>query len=184
MNYPFRSYFLAIISYLGLLIFAASKQFYSPSKSATASSSMFIEAISTNHLNLSKSTSGSSLSKAQALQNNLESLHSKSEINQKSTDRNNSENIDDVGSGTQKSKIPIFRPLPEIPEEMRYEAFNSLIVARFVVGKNGEVLKVELVKSADDPRLNSLLIKSLKKWRFEPSTQDLIVEIKVNFRVE
>lgn len=50
-------------------------------------------------------------------------------------------------------------------------------------------ISVELIKSCNNPRLNQLLLRNLRKWKFAPaniagvttaSTQD----IKVNFKVE
>lgn len=80
------------------------------------------------------------------------------------------------------------RPLPEIPEELRQDAFNSYAIARFNIAADGSAA-VELIKPCNNPRLNQLLLQSLRKWKFAPasalgvavaSTQD----VKVNFKVE
>ena len=80
------------------------------------------------------------------------------------------------------------RPLPEIPEELRQEAFNNYAIARFHIAADGSAT-VELIKPCNNPRLNQLLLQSLRKWKFSPahtagiavsSTQD----VKVNFKVE
>ena len=81
---------------------------------------------------------------------------------------------------------PIFHPLPQIPDELRLEAFNSKALARFYISAAGEVVKVELLKPCANPRLNSLLLKSLKKWKFPASNngKDLQQDIEVEFKVE
>lgn len=77
----------------------------------------------------------------------------------------------------------VARPLPEIPQELRQEAFNSFAIARFDIKKDGS-FSVELIKPCNNPRLNQLLLKSLKKWQFAESKQDHIQDIRVNFKVE
>lgn len=83
-----------------------------------------------------------------------------------------------------KKMAPIFNPLPQIPDDLRDEAFESSATARFFISNDGMVLRVELIVPSNSPRLNFLLLKSLKKWRFprdnSPSTQD----IRVNFLVK
>ncbi len=79
---------------------------------------------------------------------------------------------------------PIFQPLPEIPDELRFEAFNSKAVARFYVDASGNVVRVELIKPCHDPKLNQLLLKSLQKWRFYSSRTGIVQDIVVTFKVE
>ncbi len=79
---------------------------------------------------------------------------------------------------------PIYQPLPEIPDELRFEAFNSKAVARFFVMKNGKVANVELIKPCSDPRLNHLLLKSLREWKFPANSSGFIQEVNVTFKVE
>ena len=81
----------------------------------------------------------------------------------------------------------IFRPKPEIPDDLKEEAFSSAALARFHVAADGSV-EVELVRPTPDPRLNHILLETLKKWRFMPAimngkpvatTQDLTVNFEV-----
>ena len=82
-----------------------------------------------------------------------------------------------------KKIAPLFQPLPEIPLDMRNEAFSTKIIAKFYIEKDGSVSDVELLEISHNPRLNLLLLKSLKKWRFEASDQDLTQIINVKFAV-
>lgn len=81
----------------------------------------------------------------------------------------------------------IVRPMPQIPDDLREDAFNSAALARFHIAVDGSV-KVELAKPTPNPRLNRVLLDSLRKWRFMPaikngkpveSTEEIVVKIEV-----
>lgn len=80
--------------------------------------------------------------------------------------------------------VPIANPLPEIPQDLRVEAFQSEAIARFYIDSAGNVEKVELVKPCANPRLNNLLLKSLRQWKFSPSNKSSTQDINVKFRVQ
>jgi len=98
------------------------------------------------------------------------------------------------GTGSSQGEInansgarAIVQPMPQIPDDLRAEAFNFAALARFHIAVDGSV-KVELVKPTPNPRLNRILLDSLKKWRFIPaikngkpvdSTEDIVVKIEV-----
>jgi protein TonB len=81
----------------------------------------------------------------------------------------------------------IVQPMPQIPDDLREEAFSSTALARFHIAADGSA-KVELAKPTPNPRLNWILLDSLKKWRFIPaikngkpvaSTEEIVVRIEV-----
>lgn len=81
----------------------------------------------------------------------------------------------------------IIRPMPQIPDDLREEAFNFVASARFHISVDGSAT-VELAKSTPDPRLNKILLDSLRKWRFIPaikngkpvaSTEEINVRLEV-----
>ncbi len=81
----------------------------------------------------------------------------------------------------------IVRPMPQIPDDLREGAFNSAALARFHIAVDGSAT-VELAKPTQNPRLNRILLDSLRKWRFIPaikngkpvaSTEDIIIKIEV-----
>jgi len=86
-------------------------------------------------------------------------------------------------SGT-KNAGPIYNPLPQIPDDLRVEAFKSESIAYFHIDAAGNVEHVELIKYCANPRLNALLLKSLKSWRFKALEVATTQEIKVKFKVE
>jgi outer membrane biosynthesis protein TonB len=83
-----------------------------------------------------------------------------------------------------KRAEPIYQPLPAIPNELRYEALNTTAKGRFYVDAKGNVLKVELINPCNEPKLNFLLLKQLKKWKFEAGTISFVQDINVTFKVE
>jgi len=81
----------------------------------------------------------------------------------------------------------ILQPLPQIPDDLRREAFNSSVLARFHIAPDGSA-EVELARPTQDVRLNRLVMDSLKKWRFMPaikngkpvaSVEEILVKIEV-----
>ncbi len=81
----------------------------------------------------------------------------------------------------------IIHPMPQIPEDLRAEAFNAAALVRFHIAVDGSV-EEELVKPTPNPLLNRILLDSLKKWRFMPaikggkpvaSTEEILVKIEV-----
>ncbi len=80
--------------------------------------------------------------------------------------------------------VPIYQPLPAIPDELRSEAFNSFAIARFYINQEGSVDNVELIKPCANPKLNQLLLKSLKKWKFSSKNKSSHQDIKVTFEVK
>ncbi len=65
----------------------------------------------------------------------------------------------------------IVRPMPQIPEELRQDALSASAVARFHVAADGTAT-VELAKPTPNPRINRLLLDTLKNWRFFPAIKD------------
>lgn len=81
----------------------------------------------------------------------------------------------------------IVHPKPQIPDDMREETFKFTPLARFHIAADGS-FNVELVKPTPNPRLNRILLDSLKSWRWFPeimngkpvaSTKDVVVNIEV-----
>jgi len=81
----------------------------------------------------------------------------------------------------------IVRPMPQIPDDLREGAFNAAALARFHIAVDGSAI-VELARPTPNPRLNRILLDSLRKWRFIPaikngrpvaSTEDIVVKIEV-----
>jgi len=62
----------------------------------------------------------------------------------------------------------LYRPMPDIPEELRHRELTVVAMARFQVAADGSVT-VTLLQATADPRLNAALMSALQKWRFFPA---------------
>ncbi|HTR61913.1 MAG TPA: energy transducer TonB [Candidatus Binataceae bacterium] len=84
-----------------------------------------------------------------------------------------------VGSGTGSGGIgsdslgahALYAPVPEIPDDLREEAINTVAIAHFRVTYDGQIT-VSLVKMTENPRLNKLILDTLKQWRFFPAMKN------------
>ena len=65
----------------------------------------------------------------------------------------------------------IYAPVPEIPDDLREDAIQTVAVAHFTVTYDGEVT-VSLVTKTESPRLNQILLDALKQWRFFPAMKN------------
>ena len=81
----------------------------------------------------------------------------------------------------------IAQPLPELPDDLRDQAYQTVAIARFAIHVDGSV-DVELIKPTANPRLNQILLETLRKWRFFPAMQaghpiESRQDIRVHFNV-
>lgn len=179
MRFPLLSFGMAIaIWVLFIAIFAAISLRNSQSLPATieVDASMISADSNLQQNNLQKKND----SKEKAIEENLSNQQNKYEKDSQNQQKQNS-------SGDKIATVTA-RPLPEIPEDLRSEAFNSYAIARFYIKANG-TFRVELIKPCNNPRLNYLLLQSLHKWQFQPAylanvPVDSTEDIRVNFRVE
>lgn len=72
-----------------------------------------------------------------------------------------------VGSDSGGARA-IFAPTPEIPDDLREQIISTFAVAHFKVGSDGQA-EVTLTTPTDNPRLNEILLDTLKEWRFFPA---------------
>jgi len=183
MIYPLRSYAIAILCYLSIIIFIGLKEKNSEKNPLI---SLEIEAdfvgIINQHQEKSTMQKEKNINKIQLPQISKKEFNEKQQIEPKQENKalettNSKNNLE------AKKIAPLFQPLPEIPLDMRNEAFSAKIIAKFYIEKDGSVSDVELLEISHNPRLNLLLLKSLKKWRFEASNQALTQIINVKFEV-
>ncbi|PQV54544.1 TonB family protein [Paraburkholderia sp. BL21I4N1] len=82
---------------------------------------------------------------------------------------------------------PIAQPLPELPDDLREQAYQTVATARFTIHTDGSI-DVNLIKPTPNPRLNQILLEVLHKWRFFPAMQaghpiESRQDIRVHFNV-
>lgn len=78
--------------------------------------------------------------------------------------------------------------MPRIPDDLRDEAFDSVALARFHIAVDGSIT-VELVRPTQNPRINRILLDTLKNWKFSPaikngkpvaSTEEILIRVNVD----
>ncbi len=95
-----------------------------------------------------------------------------------------------VSAGSTSGNSPahaIMQPLPSVPDDLREQAYQTVAIARFVIHIDGSVA-VELIKPTRYPRLNQILVETLRSWRFFPAIQggspvETQQDIRVHFNV-
>ena len=65
----------------------------------------------------------------------------------------------------------IYAPTPVIPDDLREDVIQTEAVARFNVSFDG-VSEVTLEKPTSSPRLNQVLLDTLKQWKFFPAVKN------------
>ena len=76
-----------------------------------------------------------------------------------------------VAMNVNRGAQALVQPLPAIPDELREDAMNEAAMARFQIAVDGSAA-VELVKPTQNPRLNRLLLDTLKNWKFIPAIKE------------
>ena len=82
----------------------------------------------------------------------------------------------------------VFKPMPEIPDELREHALDTVAVVRFTVAIDGSA-KAVLVRPTAIPRLNLLLLQAFSRWRFFPALENgmpvaSVIELTVPVKIE
>lgn len=163
MKYPFTSFILALLIWLVVFGVFALKLYYKPINVTS------IEVDATMIDEVSRSVEVKKQEKYALKNGDEKSPQSLTQEEHKAE------------KGNEKIATIVARPLPEIPEDLRQEAFNSYAIVRFYVAKDGS-FSLELIKPCNNPRLNQLLLQSLRKWKF--SAVESTIDIRVNFKVE
>lgn len=92
-----------------------------------------------------------------------------------------------AAAGNAQARL-ISQPLPVLPNDLREDGYQAVAVARFLVHADG-TFDIDLVKPTSNPRLNQILLETLRRWRFFPavesgrpveSQQDVRVHFNVN----
>jgi protein TonB len=65
----------------------------------------------------------------------------------------------------------IYAPTPVIPDDLREDVMQTEAVAHFNVSFDGTI-EVTLAKPTSSPRLNQVLLETLKQWKFFPAVKN------------
>jgi len=77
----------------------------------------------------------------------------------------------------------LYAPVPKIPDELREDAFEAVAVAHFKISYDSNV-NVSLVTPTSNPRLNQILLDTLRQWRFFPAMKGgIAIDSEFNVRI-
>ncbi len=77
----------------------------------------------------------------------------------------------------------LYAPPPQIPDDLRENVFETIAVAHFHVGFDGDA-KVSLNQPTSNPRLNVILLDTLKQWRFFPAIRNgIAIDSEFDIRI-
>jgi protein TonB len=75
-----------------------------------------------------------------------------------------------IGSDTLGARA-IYAPTPTIPDDLREDVMQTEAIAHFTVSFDG-AMEVTLAKPTSNPRLNQVLLDTLKQWKFFPAMKN------------
>ena len=75
-----------------------------------------------------------------------------------------------IGTDTVGARA-IYAPTPVIPDDLREDVMQTEAVAHFDVSFDG-ISVVTLEKPTSNPRLNQVLLDTLKQWKFFPAVKN------------
>lgn len=185
MRYPFLSFAVGLMLYfLGLaaLVFFAFRTEQNSQISLTIDTELVGKTMQHEKSQVKKLLKEKNLEEV-AMQKRKEKKSDEEKVEPNEANANKEEHNSDKKQRAQKLE-PAYHPLPAIPDELRFEAFNSYAIARFYISASGVVEKVELIKPCSNPKLNQLLLKTLKNWTFNSSHAPSTRDIRVTFKVE
>ncbi|HTY55607.1 MAG TPA: energy transducer TonB [Candidatus Binataceae bacterium] len=87
-----------------------------------------------------------------------------------------------IGSDSAGARA-LYAPVPKIPDDLREDVFEAVAVAHFKISYEGNVT-VSLATPTSNPRLNQILLETLKQWRFFPAMKNgVAIDSEFNVRI-
>lgn len=82
--------------------------------------------------------------------------------------------------------LPIDQTYPSYPEEAKKKQLEDQVIVRYVIGKNGRVIDVQILDHAKEPMFDEAAVDAIKTWRFRPMIKDgkpveVVHDLAVNF---
>ncbi|HEX9407178.1 MAG TPA: energy transducer TonB [Thermoanaerobaculia bacterium] len=84
--------------------------------------------------------------------------------------------------------LPISQDYPAYPDEAKKKQLEDQVIVRYVIGKNGRVISVEIIDHAHEPMFDKATVEAIKQWRFRPMIKDgkpveVVHDLAVNFQL-
>jgi protein TonB len=83
--------------------------------------------------------------------------------------------------------VPLAKAMPAYPEDARKQGIEALVVVKFVVGEDGKVSDVKVVKG--HPLFDDIVLAAVRTWTFTPATLEgrpvrMARLVKIPFRLK
>ena len=83
--------------------------------------------------------------------------------------------------------VPLAKAMPAYPDDARKQGLEAVIVVKFVVGDDGQVEDVTIVKG--HPLFDAVVLAAVSGWTFEPATLEgkavrMVRLVKIPFRLK
>lgn len=93
-----------------------------------------------------------------------------------------------VGGNVQAAKL-IRQPRPVYPAELQAAGVEGTVMLQAIVGKDGSVVSLKVIKSAGNQALDDAAVTSVKQWRYQPTLLngepvETMTTISVGFQLE
>jgi len=84
--------------------------------------------------------------------------------------------------------LPISQEYPIYPEDAKKKQLEDQVVVRYIIGKNGRVIDVQILDHATYPVFDKATVDAIKEWRFRPMIKDgkpveVVHDLAVNFEL-
>jgi len=86
-----------------------------------------------------------------------------------------------VCAGQETSRKILVRVAPDYPDILRSKDIVGTVRLRVVISPSGTVRSAELV--GGNPILGEAAVKAIKKWHYEPSSQETTTEVQFRFNL-
>ena len=84
--------------------------------------------------------------------------------------------------------LPVSQEYPQYPEKAKKQQLEDTVVVRYIIGKNGRVISVEIIDHAKEAMFDEATVDAIKQWRFRPMIKDgkpveVVHELAVNYEL-
>jgi protein TonB len=66
----------------------------------------------------------------------------------------------------------VSQEFPHYPDDAKRLQLEDQVVVRYVIGKNGRILSVEILSHASYPAFDTATVDAIREWRFRPMIKD------------
>ena len=75
---------------------------------------------------------------------------------------------------------PIYQPMPKFPIELRGKGISAELLVQFTVTKEGSTKDIKIITTSHKG-FNNTSINAIKKWKFEPLNDEVVMQVPLKF---